>query len=90
VSSLITVKLEETAGPSFARFILEHQEKYHLEDKELSYVAGAMFGAGSDTVSSYIASRLNLTTVVDGVCNYNYDDGCYHSHGRTDSRTRRT
>jgi hypothetical protein len=34
------VKLEGTARPSFARFILEHQEQYQLEDKELGYIAG--------------------------------------------------
>jgi hypothetical protein len=52
------VKLEGTARPSFGRFILEHQEQYQLEDKELGYIAGAMFAAGSDTVSYYTASRL--------------------------------
>ncbi|KAG1724531.1 cytochrome P450 [Suillus lakei] len=45
---------EGTAGPSFARFILEHQKQYQLEDKELAYVAGGMFGAGSDTTASAI------------------------------------
>jgi hypothetical protein len=91
MSTLTTVKREGTARPSFAKFILEHQKQYQLEDKELAYIAGGMFGAGSDTVSSYIASCLNLTdTVIDCVCNYNYDYGCYHSHGRTGSCSRGT
>ncbi|KAG1829919.1 cytochrome P450 [Suillus variegatus] len=43
-----------TASPSFARFILEHQKQYQLEDKELGYLAGVMFGAGSDATASAI------------------------------------
>jgi hypothetical protein len=55
----------------------------------LTYVAGGMFAAGYDMVSSCIASRLDLTTAVDCVCNYNnIGDGSYHSHGRTGSRAR--
>jgi hypothetical protein len=88
MSSLTTVKLEGTTRQSFARFIIEHQKQYQLEDKELAYVAGGMFAAGSDTVSSCIPSRPNLTNAVDCVCNYNNDDGGYHSHGRTGSRAR--
>ncbi|KAG0696776.1 cytochrome P450 [Suillus ampliporus] len=45
---------EGTAEPSFAKFILENQKRYELEDKELGYVAGAMFAAGSDTTASAI------------------------------------
>ncbi|KAG1894747.1 cytochrome P450 [Suillus fuscotomentosus] len=45
---------EGTARPSFARFILEHQKQYQLEDKELGFIAGGMFAAGSDTTSSAI------------------------------------
>ncbi|KAG1895682.1 cytochrome P450 [Suillus fuscotomentosus] len=45
---------EGTTRPSFARFILEHQKQYQLEDKDLGYVAGPMFAAGSDTTSSAI------------------------------------
>ncbi|KIJ60536.1 hypothetical protein HYDPIDRAFT_117061 [Hydnomerulius pinastri MD-312] len=46
--------VEGTAKPCFAKFILEHQKEYSLADKELAYVAGAMFGAGSDTTASAI------------------------------------
>jgi hypothetical protein len=38
--------------PCFAKKILEHQEEYGLTDNETAYLAGSMFGAGSDTVSS--------------------------------------
>ncbi|KAG1788973.1 uncharacterized protein HD556DRAFT_1447446 [Suillus plorans] len=34
---------EGTARPSFARFILEHQKQYQLEDKQLGYIAGGMW-----------------------------------------------
>ncbi|KAH7919526.1 cytochrome P450 [Leucogyrophana mollusca] len=43
-----------TAQPSFAKFLIEHQREYGLSDGELAYVAGAMFGAGSDTTASAI------------------------------------
>ncbi|KAG2099603.1 cytochrome P450 [Suillus discolor] len=45
---------EGTARPSFARFMLEHQKQYQLEDNDLTYIAGTMFGAGSDTTASAI------------------------------------
>ncbi|KAG2099605.1 cytochrome P450 [Suillus discolor] len=41
-------------SPSFARFILEHQKQYQLEDKGLGYLAGEIFAAGSDTTASAI------------------------------------
>ncbi|KAG2131618.1 cytochrome P450 [Suillus bovinus] len=45
---------EGTAEPSFSKFIIEHQKQYQLEEKELSYVSGGMFAAGSDTTASAI------------------------------------
>ncbi|KAG1792730.1 cytochrome P450 [Suillus plorans] len=55
ICSLTTAKREGTAtSPSFARFILEHQTQYQLEDKELGYLAGVIFGAGSATTASAI------------------------------------
>ncbi|KAG1798552.1 cytochrome P450 [Suillus plorans] len=51
---LDAVRRQMRARPSFARFILEHKKQYQLEDKDLAYIAGAMFGAGSDTTSSAI------------------------------------
>ncbi|KAG1792731.1 cytochrome P450 [Suillus plorans] len=45
---------EGTASPSFARFLLEHQKQYQLEDKGLGYRAGVVFAAGYDTTASAI------------------------------------
>lgn len=36
--------------PSFAKGLLEQQQESELNDEELAYLAGSMFGAGSDTV----------------------------------------
>ena len=47
--------------PSFARYLLENQEKEGLGDDELAYIAGSMFGAGTDTVRSSPLAMLWLT-----------------------------
>ncbi|KAG2342598.1 cytochrome P450 [Suillus weaverae] len=47
----------------FARFILEHQKQYQLEDKELGYIAGGMFGAGSDMTASAITIMMMAATI---------------------------
>jgi hypothetical protein len=44
------VKHEGTAGPSFAKFVLENQKQYGLQDEELAYLSGGIFGAGADPV----------------------------------------
>ncbi|KAG1817859.1 cytochrome P450 [Suillus variegatus] len=51
---LDAVRRQMNTRPSFARFMLEHQKEYQLEDKDLAYIAGAMFAAGSDTTASAI------------------------------------
>ncbi|TFK53064.1 cytochrome P450 [Heliocybe sulcata] len=43
------------ARPSFAKYLLERQAEYDLRDNELAYLAGSMFGAGSDTSASAIS-----------------------------------
>ncbi|TFK52811.1 cytochrome P450 [Heliocybe sulcata] len=43
------------ARPSFAKYLLERQAEYELTDDELAYLAGSMFGAGSDTSASAIS-----------------------------------
>ncbi|KAI0345185.1 cytochrome P450, partial [Trametopsis cervina] len=43
-----------TAQPSFVTYLLEHQKDYGLSDEELAYLAGSMFGAGSETTASAI------------------------------------
>lgn len=55
--------LEGTTRQSFARFIIEHQKQYQLEDKELAYVAGGMFAAGSDTTASAITIMMMAATI---------------------------
>ncbi|KAG1854460.1 cytochrome P450 [Suillus subalutaceus] len=54
---------EGTAGPSFTKFILEHQKQYQLEDKELAYIAGGMFAAGSDTSASAITFMMMAAAI---------------------------
>ncbi|KAG2126118.1 cytochrome P450 [Suillus cothurnatus] len=53
---------EGIARPSFSKFILEHQKQYQLEDKELGYIAGGMFAAGSDTSASAITVMMMAAT----------------------------
>ncbi|KAG1717239.1 cytochrome P450 [Suillus paluster] len=38
-------------GPSFAKMLLEHVEDHQLSTDEMSYLAGSLFGAGSDTAN---------------------------------------
>ena len=47
---------EHRAQPSFTTYLLEHQEEYGLSDDELAYLAGSMFGAGSDSVGRFALS----------------------------------
>ncbi|KAG0696780.1 cytochrome P450 [Suillus ampliporus] len=54
---------EGSAGPSFAKFILENQKEHELEDQELGYVAGAMFSAGSDTTASAITVMIMAAAI---------------------------
>ncbi|KAG7439842.1 cytochrome P450 [Guyanagaster necrorhizus] len=41
--------------PSFAKFLIKNQTVYGLSDNEAAYLAGSMFGAGSDTTASAIS-----------------------------------
>jgi len=43
------------AGPCLAQYLLENQQALKLSDVELAYLAGAMFGAGSDTTAPAIS-----------------------------------
>ncbi|KAL5527311.1 hypothetical protein ACEPAG_6102 [Sanghuangporus baumii] len=43
------------AQPCFAKYLLERQRELELEDDELAYLAGSMFGAGSDTTAAAIS-----------------------------------
>ncbi|KAJ9127709.1 hypothetical protein QFC24_001119 [Naganishia onofrii] len=44
----------------FAKTILENKDKYGLTNDEATFLAGAMYGAGSDTVS--VHHRLEMLT----------------------------
>lgn len=37
-------------GPSFAKYLLQNQNTHKLSYEEMAYLAGSLFGAGSDTV----------------------------------------
>ncbi|KAG1741903.1 cytochrome P450 [Suillus paluster] len=39
------------AGPSFTCYLLENQSSHKLSDEEMAYLAGSLFGAGSDTTA---------------------------------------
>ncbi|KIY72870.1 cytochrome P450 [Cylindrobasidium torrendii FP15055 ss-10] len=41
--------------PCFGSYLIEQQEQLGLNDSEVSYLAGSMFGAGSDTTASAIS-----------------------------------
>ncbi|EIM88728.1 cytochrome P450 [Stereum hirsutum FP-91666 SS1] len=43
------------ARPSFGRYLVEKQENLGLSDDEAAYLAGSMFGAGSETTASGIS-----------------------------------
>lgn len=40
----------------FTKYILQQQESYQLSDNEATFLAGAMFGAGSDTTADGIST----------------------------------
>jgi cytochrome P450 len=40
---------------SFGKYLLERQKDLELSDNETAYLAGSMFGAGSDTTASAIS-----------------------------------
>jgi hypothetical protein len=40
----------EDIGPSFAKYVLENEHLYGFTDIEMAYLAGAFFGAGTETV----------------------------------------
>jgi hypothetical protein len=46
--------MQETnrSGNSFMRTLLDHTNEYRLERDEMAYLAGGLFGAGSETVCS--------------------------------------
>ncbi|KAG2128831.1 cytochrome P450 [Suillus cothurnatus] len=49
---------ENKAGPSFTRTLLENTEDHQLSTDEMSYLAGSLFGAGSDTTAVGITATI--------------------------------
>jgi len=58
-SQLNTVRYKMECGEevplSFGKYLLERQKQLELSDNETAYLAGSMFGAGSDTTASAIS-----------------------------------
>ena len=52
----------EEVPPSFGKYIIERQEELGLSDNEAAYLAGGMFGAGSDTTASGISLSVLAAT----------------------------
>ncbi|KIJ65429.1 hypothetical protein HYDPIDRAFT_110496 [Hydnomerulius pinastri MD-312] len=50
--------LNDEGGPSFGRTLLEHINEHRLSTDEMSYLAGTLFGAGSDTTSVGITTMI--------------------------------
>ena len=76
--SVGNIKAKGQAPDSFAKFLIEHKE-YELSDNEVAYLAGSMFGAGSDTVCSQLpvigAHIIFIELSTDGICYQHYVDG---------------
>ena len=84
----LSKQAEGTARSCFAKFLIENQREYQIEDNEMAYVAGAMFGAGSETASPN-AGNITCTRFPELMCalvrvdcfrDYDHDDGgCFTS-----------
>jgi hypothetical protein len=51
------------AGPSFARYMLEHDHLGYLTETEKAFLGGAMFGAASDSVKYLYCFRRYMTDI---------------------------
>ncbi|KAG1862642.1 cytochrome P450 [Suillus subluteus] len=49
---------QNKAGPSFIKSLLENTEEHRLSTDEMSYLAGSLFGAGSDTTAVGITATV--------------------------------
>ncbi|KAG2340491.1 cytochrome P450 [Suillus weaverae] len=49
---------QNKAGPSFTKTLLEHTEDHQLATDEMAYLAGTLFGAGSDTTAVGITTAI--------------------------------
>ena len=48
-------KRGESMPDSFGKYLIERQAELDLSDDQLAYLAGSMFGAGSDTTAAAIS-----------------------------------
>ena len=55
ISSGDTKERGQEISQSFGKYLLERQKELNLSDNETAYLAGSMFGAGSDTTASGIS-----------------------------------
>ncbi|KAH7904937.1 cytochrome P450 [Hygrophoropsis aurantiaca] len=46
------------AGPSFVKTLVENSDNHQLSDDEMAYLAGSLFGAGSDTTANVITTLI--------------------------------
>ena len=46
---------DQETPQSFGKYLLERQQELELSDNETAYLAGSMFGTGSDTTASAIS-----------------------------------
>ncbi|KAE9405427.1 cytochrome P450 [Gymnopus androsaceus JB14] len=53
---------EEEVPACFGKYLIEQQPSLGLSDDEIAYLAGSMFGAGSDTTASAISIALMAAT----------------------------
>jgi hypothetical protein len=62
----------EDVGPSFMKYVLENSYLYGLTEDEMAFLAGAFFGAGSDTVRCLVVLRTFRWNQVLDCCGNKY------------------
>lgn len=72
VISLTRFQNAGEAGPSFGRYLLENQNTHKLSYEEMAYLAGSLFGAGSDTVGDvkWIYRMFHSLWEIDCCCDH--------------------
>ncbi|KAH7888354.1 cytochrome P450 [Phlebopus sp. FC_14] len=49
---------DQDSGPSFAKFLLERNAEFGMSENEMAFLAGGLFGAGSDTTALAICTAI--------------------------------
>ncbi|KAG2366030.1 cytochrome P450 [Suillus spraguei] len=52
------IQSDENIGPSFSKYMLENEHLYGLTEIEMAYLAGGLFGAGTETTAIAICTVL--------------------------------